>query len=308
MINKKILLSIIVLFTFETNAQSEHTLQSGREIKIENQNAEIKQGNIIPELLLKNKDHDHKSYITFSKFNVDKEGLDINNTINARHIITEVISDNESWINGNINITHNPANLLIINPNGIIIGDKFKITNTIKNYIVTGKMATEPDDWEDITAEQFESSGGNLIIYGADAHDNFNNTTLISRNIEIRKSKLYSDNLHIDIMLNTDGRYTHSPKISIDSDSEINAGLLSGNLTGVRLSNAGKITGNIDLRTTDSSIDNSGEMTGKSGKITYRGNFHFNGKDNTKYNNRDIFQAIDDHSFFDTGLKTVNIE
>ncbi|HAT3808232.1 TPA: filamentous hemagglutinin N-terminal domain-containing protein [Morganella morganii] len=306
--NKTILSFVFILFTCETTAQSEHTLQSGREIKIENQDAEIKQGNIIPELILKNKDHDHKSHITFSKFNVDEDGLDINNSINAKHIITEVISDNESWINGNINITHNPASLLIINPNGIIIGNQFKITNTIKNNIVTGRMITEPDDWEDITAEQFESSGGNLIIYGADAHDNFNNTTLISRNIEIRKSKLYSDNLHIDIMLNTDGRYPYSPKISIDSDSEINAGLFSGNLTGVRLSNAGKITGNIDLRTTDSSIDNSGEMTGKSGKITYRGNFYFNGKDNTKYTNSDVFWSVDDHSIFDTGLKTVTIE
>ncbi|KJF78339.1 hypothetical protein UA45_06830 [Morganella morganii] len=169
-------------------------------------------------------------------------------------------------------------------------------------------MKSPVNDWDDIRPEQFEHNGGKLTISGANRHGNFNNTTLISSNIRMRKSKLYANNLYIKTLLNRYDGYSRSPKIAISKDTEIHAGLLSAELIGVNFKNFGTITGNLDFKTTDTSIENAGTISGDTGKIAYQGNMFFNGKSNIKYNNSDIFYSIDEHSFFDTGLKIVNIE
>lgn len=306
--NKITLLFPAILFSCEVMADSKYTYPSGHEIKPENKAAEIIFGSNKPELILKQKGYDNESHVTFSQFNVGPDGLNINNKINARYIITEVISDNISRLEGDIRVTHNPAHFFIINPNGITVKNTFKISGTIHNHLITGRMKSEVDDWSDIWPGQLEHNGGKLIISGANRRGNFNNTTLISSDIRMRKSKLYANNLHIETILNRYDGYSRPPKITISKDTKIDAGLLSAELTGVKFKNFGTITGDLDFKTTDASIENRGTLTGGTGKITYRGNMSFNGKNNTKYTNSDIFQAIDDHSIFDTGLKTVTIE
>ncbi|HBH7050753.1 TPA: filamentous hemagglutinin N-terminal domain-containing protein [Morganella morganii] len=308
MINKKSLLLSTLVFTCEAIAHSGYTYPSGHEIKIKNQAAEIISGNQTPELILKKKGDNRESHVTFSQFNVGRNGLDINNEINARYIITEVISDNISRLEGNIRVTKNQANLFIVNPNGITVKNQFKISGTMHNYLITGRLKDNIDDWDDFTAEQTEHKGGKLLISGANRRGNFNNTTLISSNIRMRKSKLYANNLQIETILNRYDGYSRPPKITISKDTKIHAGLLTAELTGVKFKNFGTITGDLDFKTTDASIENRGTLTGGTGKITYRGNMSFNGKNNTKYNNSDVFRAVDDHSIFDTGLKTVSIE
>lgn len=306
--NKTTLLFTTILFTCEVTANSGYAYTSGHEIKPKNNVAEIISGDKRPELILKQKGSDNESHATFSQFNVGRNGLNINNKINASHIITEVISDNISRLEGDIRITHNPAHFFIINPNGITINRKFKISGTIHNHLITGRMKSPVNDWDDIRPEQFEHNGGKLTISGANRHGNFNNTTLISSNIRMRKSKLYANNLYIKTLLNRYDGYSRSPKITISKDTEIHAGLLSAELIGVNFKNFGTITGNLDFKTTDTSIENAGTISGDTGKIAYQGNMFFNGKSNIKYNNSDIFYSIDEHSFFDTGLKIVNIE
>lgn len=306
--NKITLLFPAIFFSCEVIADSKYTYPSDHEIKPENNVAEIVSDGNKPELILKQKGTDNESHVTFSQFNVGPDGLNINNKINASYIITEVISDNISRLEGDIRVTHNPAHFFIINPNGITIKNKFKISGTIHNHLITGRMKSEVDDWSDIWPGQFEHNGGKLIISGANRRGNFNNTTLISSNIRMRKSKLYANNLQIETILNRYDGYSRPPKITISKDTKIHTGLLTAELTGVKFKNFGTITGDLDFKTTDASIENRGTLTGGTGKITYRGNMSFNGKNNTKYNNSDVFRAVDDHSIFDTGLKTVSIE
>lgn len=308
MMNKITLLFPAIFFSCEVIADSKYTYPSDHEIKPENNVAEIVSDGNKPELILKQKGTDNESHVTFSQFNVGPDGLNINNKINASYIITEVISDNISRLEGDIRVTHNPAHFFIINPNGITIKNKFKISGTIHNHLITGRMKSEVDDWSDIWPGQFEHNGGKLIISGANRRGNFNNTTLISSNIRMRKSKLYANNLQIETILNRYDGYSRPPKITISKDTKIHTGLLTAELTGVKFKNFGTITGDLDFKTTDASIENRGTLTGGTGKITYRGNMSFNGKNNTKYNNSDVFRAVDDHSIFDTGLKTVSIE
>ncbi|EMJ9774186.1 filamentous hemagglutinin N-terminal domain-containing protein [Morganella morganii] len=308
MMNKITLLFPAIFFSCEVIADSKYTYPSDHEIKPENNVAKIVSDGNKPELILKQKGTDNESHVTFSQFNVGPDGLNINNKINASYIITEVISDNISRLEGDIRVTHNPAHFFIINPNGITIKNKFKISGTIHNHLITGRMKSEVDDWSDIWPGQFEHNGGKLIISGANRRGNFNNTTLISSNIRMRKSKLYANNLQIETILNRYDGYSRPPKITISKDTKIHTGLLTAELTGVKFKNFGTITGDLDFKTTDASIENRGTLTGGTGKITYRGNMSFNGKNNTKYNNSDVFRAVDDHSIFDTGLKTVSIE
>ncbi len=306
--SKKILLLSTLTFACEVTANSGYTYPSGYEIKIENKAAEVIAGEHRPELILKQKGSDNESHVTFSQFNVGSKGLSINNKINSGYIITEVISDNISRLEGDIRVTHNRANLFIVNPNGITVKNQFKISGTMHNYLITGRIKDTVDDRDDFTAEQTEHKGGKLRISGVNLRSNFNNTTLISSNINIRKSKIYANNLHIETILNRYNGYSRSPKITISKDAQIHAGLLSADLTGVKFKNFGKITGDLEFRTRDVTIENTGTITGGTGKITYRGNMHFNGKNNTQYNNSDVFRDIDGDSIFDTGFKTVTIE
>lgn len=308
MMNKTTLLFPAILFTCEVTASSGYIYPSGHEIKSENNVAEIVSADNKPQLILKQKGSDNESHVTFSQFNVGPDGLNINNKINARYIITEVISDNISRLEGDIRVTHNQANLFIVNPNGITVKNQFKISGTMHNYLITGRIKDTVDDWDDFTAEQTEHKGGKLRISGVNLRGNFNNTTLISSNINIRKSKVYANNLHIETILNRYNGYSRSPKITISKDAQIHAGLLSADLTGVKFKNFGKITGDLEFRTRDVTIENTGTITGGTGKIAYRGNMHFNGKNNTQYNNSDVFRDIDGDSIFDTGFKTVTIE
>lgn len=308
MMNKTTLLLPAILFTCEVTANPGYTYPSGHEIKTENNVAEIISGSNKPELILKQKGTDNESHVTFSQFNVGPDGLNINNKINANYIITEVISDNISRLEGDIRVTHNPAHFFIINPNGITVKNKFKISGTIHNHLITGRMKSEVDDWSDIWPGQLEHNGGKLIISGANHRGNFNNTTLTSSDIRMRKSKLYANNLHIETILNRYDGYSRPPKITISKDVKIDAGLLSAELTGVKFKNFGTITGDLDFKTTDTSIENRGTLTGGTGKITHRGNMYFHGKNNIKYNNNDVFRDIDSHSFFSTKLNTVSIE
>jgi len=308
MINKKALLLSALIFTCDTTAGSVYTYPSGHVIKIKNQAAEIIAGDKKPELILKQKGDDRESHVTFEQFNVGLNGLKINNKINARYIITEVVSDDISRLEGDIRVTHNKAHLFIINPNGITISNKFKISGTIYNHLITGRMKSPVDDWDDIWPGQIEHNGGELNISGAKRRGNFDNTTLISSNINMDKSKLYANNLHIETISDTYDKYPGAPKITINKDTEIHAGLLSAKLIGVKFKNSGKIIGDMDFETTDVSIENTGIITGGTGKIAYRGDMDFKGKYNIKYKNSDIFKSRDKHDFFGNKISTVNIE
>lgn len=60
------------------------------------------------------------SHNIFSDYNVGEKGLVIINNENANTIINEVVGGNKSHLRGNTFIAGGKANLLIVNPNGVV--------------------------------------------------------------------------------------------------------------------------------------------------------------------------------------------
>lgn len=86
------------------------------------------------------------SHNYYTKFNVSEKGLNINNTLPdhiAKIIINEVTSidnDNESLLNGNINIKGVPADLIVANPNGIECNG-CSFTHSPSTYLTAGYVS-----------------------------------------------------------------------------------------------------------------------------------------------------------------------
>lgn len=73
----------------------------------------------LDEITILSKNEDNVSHIYYDKFNVNPEGLTINNDVSSKLIINEVVSNNQTNLLGNLAIKGSMAKVIIANPNGI---------------------------------------------------------------------------------------------------------------------------------------------------------------------------------------------
>lgn len=128
------------------------------------------------------------SYNAYTDFNVLKPGVTLDNqAVDARTIINEVISNNTSIIQGDINVSGPRAHIIIANPNGIVV-DGGRFINTGGVALTTGRVALEDISVTPITTQQnaiIETSEGTLTIEGAGLSGIFTNLELIAKQVFI---------------------------------------------------------------------------------------------------------------------------
>lgn len=283
----KLPLYLFIFLSPYSVANHSYTYESGEQIKLKSHNASISEKNGKPVLMLKGQKNE--THINFDKLSVGNKGLEIDNSIDTSYIITEVISDRPSVFRGEINVTQNPAKLIIINPNGFEMKEQFGISGTIYNKIIAGNAPDDIVDYDDINMHELQSNGSKITISGVNNKNRFSETSLLSRNISIRESNLYFDKLYIGNIFINEGENLGNSKITIDKDSVINITSLSGDFVGARFYQHGNITGNVNFTLNHSHLNNTGKMTGDYGKIILKDNISsVTGTENMTYTNSDV--------------------
>ncbi|HHN8371707.1 TPA: filamentous hemagglutinin N-terminal domain-containing protein [Morganella morganii] len=283
----KLPLYLFIFLSPYSVANHSYTYESGEQIKLKSHNASISEKNGKPVLMLKGQKNE--THINFDKLSVGNKGLEIDNSIDTSYIITEVISDHPSVFRGEINVTQNPAELIIINPNGFEMKEEFGISGTTHNSIIAGNAPDDIVDYDDINIHELQSNGSKITISGVNNTSRLSETSLLSRNISIRKSNLSLDKLHIENIFINEGGNSGRSKITIDTDSVINTTSLSGDFVGARIYQHGNITGNVNFTLNHSHLNNTGKMTGDYGKIILKDNISsVTGTENMTYTNPDV--------------------
>lgn len=97
--------------------------------------------NDVAEIFISPSDNKNISHNKYDKFNVDRNGIILNNTqANANYIINEVINNGPtSLIEGNIGVEGRAAHVIIANPNGIVC-DGCGFSNTLSETLVSGSI------------------------------------------------------------------------------------------------------------------------------------------------------------------------
>ncbi|HAS8349500.1 TPA: filamentous hemagglutinin N-terminal domain-containing protein [Vibrio vulnificus] len=283
----KLPLYLFIFLSPYSVANHSYTYESGEQIKLKSHNASISEKNGKPVLMLKGQKNE--THINFDKLSVGNKGLEIDNSIDTSYIITEVISDHPSVFRGEINVTQNPAKLIIINPNGFEMKEQFGISGTIYNKIIAGNAPDDIFDYDDINMHELQSNGSKITISGVNNTSRLSETSLLSKNVSIRKSNLYFDKLYIGNIFINEGENPGDSKITIDKDSVINITSLSGDFVGAHFYQHGNITGNVNSTLNHSHLNNTGKMTGDYGKIILKDNISsVTGTENMTYTNHDV--------------------
>ncbi|MBW5406319.1 filamentous hemagglutinin N-terminal domain-containing protein [Morganella morganii] len=105
------------------SGSTEYTYRNGDKIRVaspEVQTSLFKDESGKPVLEINSPDNHGISHNIFTDYNVGEEGLVIINNENANTIINEVIGEKKTHLRGNTFIAGGKANLLIVNPNGVV--------------------------------------------------------------------------------------------------------------------------------------------------------------------------------------------
>ncbi|GAA0348950.1 filamentous hemagglutinin N-terminal domain-containing protein [Morganella psychrotolerans] len=133
------------------------------------------------------------SYNSYDAFNVDKKGLTFNNqTADAGMIINEVVSDQKSFLNGNMSVDGKKAHLVIANPNGISCNG-CGITGAKQLTLTAGKIALSQDG----ALLGYYDNSGSIRINNTDGNSfsSVNKLNIIAENITIRNSQIKTADL-----------------------------------------------------------------------------------------------------------------
>ncbi|MBW5406313.1 filamentous hemagglutinin N-terminal domain-containing protein [Morganella morganii] len=247
-----ILIPALLVSSFYTSATLAHADNDG--IKISNTAAELINGKNKPIIKVTEKNSDGRSHITYDNFNVSHAGLIINNEIGSNIIINEVISDNPTMLNGEIQITEHPAKLMIVNQNGITCSAcNFK--NAINTNLIVGQIkdSKRPAEW-----------GGdhNAKITIIDTNKKMSNIILNGKNIEIINSQLTFDSLTFTNMKSTIKNGTMKSRVFIDNESKIKSGNIKLSLMDTIFTNNGTINSHFSGITFHSNLENNGYIYG----------------------------------------------
>jgi filamentous hemagglutinin len=153
------------------------------------------------------------SHNQYNDFNVDKRGLVLNNAANvtpsqlagyvvgnpnlqpgqsARIILNEVVSTNRSALNGALEVAGNRADVIVANPNGILVGGATFI-NTSKATLTTGTPVFGGDG----SLNAFRVSRGAVEIAGAGLDASLTDRLdIIARNV-IANGKVWANQLKV---------------------------------------------------------------------------------------------------------------
>lgn len=230
------------------------------------------------------------SHNIYNKFNVDKKGLIFNNSQNAikttlagdiqgnsnltsgaaKVILNEVISKNQSALQGWLEVAGNKAHLIIANPNGIscqgcgfINAEKVTVTTgkpdmqngMLKGYNVNGGM---------VTLAQLESASPTEILA---------RSVIVSGKVFAEELAVVTGNNYVDITGKTTGtvkaqgyRQTYGIDVAALGGMYANKIKLVSSEKGVGVRNSGIIAGNADIQ-----IDSSGKIINNNAKIQAAG-------------------------------------
>ncbi|HEV7778196.1 MAG TPA: filamentous hemagglutinin N-terminal domain-containing protein, partial [Luteibacter sp.] len=153
------------------------------------------------------------SHNQYNDFNVDKRGLILNNAANvtpsqlagyvvgnpnlqpgqsARIILNEVVSTNRSALNGALEVAGNRADVIVANPNGILVGGATFI-NTSKATLTTGTPVFGGDG----SLNAFRVNRGAIEIAGAGLDASLTDRLdIIARNV-IANGKVWANQLNV---------------------------------------------------------------------------------------------------------------
>ncbi|HHZ8504608.1 TPA: filamentous hemagglutinin N-terminal domain-containing protein [Morganella morganii] len=283
------LLSAVILTALSATAFSatEQTFSDGLKIKLNEKStgSDLRMYKGKPVLAIADLDKNKISHNYFDEFNVGKEGMYIGNNKGANTIITEVISNSPSLLNGNIDIIGKLGTLVVANPNGITTDSGFSVSNIQNLELATAKI-TDTSDKDNI--KMINSKDGKLRIIRTDITPDakLDKLSLISNKISIKKSKLNSDELNFNLLTSSKSKKTLSDtvvyvdaygrdgmhkikktnlnrkpsELYISADSEVTANNVNINLLESKFNNKGSIHGRENVRIT-SKKQNEGNYT-----------------------------------------------
>ncbi|HBH7050755.1 TPA: filamentous hemagglutinin N-terminal domain-containing protein [Morganella morganii] len=283
------LLSAVILTALSATAFSatEQTFSDGLKIKLNEKStgSDLRMYKGKPVLAIADLDKNKISHNYFDEFNVGKEGMYIGNNKGANTIITEVISNSPSLLNGNIDIIGKLDTLVVANPNGITTDSGFSVSNIQNLELATAKI-TDTSDKDNI--KMINSKDGKLRIIRTDITPDakLDKLSLISNKISIKKSKLNSDELNFNLLTSSKSKKTLSDtvvyvdaygrdgmhkikktnlnrkpsELYISADSEVTANNVNINLLESKFNNKGSIHGRENVRIT-SKKQNEGNYT-----------------------------------------------
>ncbi|PHM45620.1 filamentous hemagglutinin N-terminal domain-containing protein [Xenorhabdus miraniensis] len=196
----------------------------------DNANTQIQNVNNIPVINIANPNGAGVSYNAYKEFNVGSQGtilnnslsgvnsqlagqLDKNNNLNsaAKIIVNEVVGGNQSQFLGKLELVGNKANVVISNPNGIMLNGAGFI-NLDNVNLNTGKISLRPDG----ALHSANVAGGKITIgeKGLDATSGVNGVALVSRFLELN-GKIKAKNLAVVIGGNE--KDYNKPQYAIDT-------------------------------------------------------------------------------------------
>lgn len=229
------------------------------------------------------------SYNAYTDFNVLKPGVSLNNqAVDARTIINEVVSNNPSFIEGQLEVLGPKAHVIIANPNGITVnGGKF--VNTGGLVLSTGRVTLNDIQITPITTQQntvIETTEGKITIEGEGLSGIFTHLELIAKELFIDGAVTNEHPLS--------GANTHmvAGSSQVELDSSVSTVDLSNrwatvqaltedvsdtcpNAICVNISSAGAITGsNIEIALTESGagVNSNGIITASQNNIEMSAN------------------------------------
>ncbi|WP_082981445.1 filamentous hemagglutinin N-terminal domain-containing protein [Morganella psychrotolerans] len=137
------------------------------------------------------------SYNSYNSFNVDKNGVTFNNqTAGAGLIINEVVSDQKSYLNGNMHVDGQKAHLIIANPNGIACNG-CSVSGADQLTLAGGKIVLSQDDV--LLGYHNENHKSNIRINNTNENtfSSVDKLNIIAENITFRDSKINTPNLTV---------------------------------------------------------------------------------------------------------------
>ncbi|EPU3934925.1 filamentous hemagglutinin N-terminal domain-containing protein [Morganella morganii] len=301
------LLSAVILAALSASAFSatEQTFSDGLKIKLNEKGtgSDLRMYKGKPVLAIADLDKNKISHNYFDEFNVGKEGMYIGNNKGANTIITEVISNSPSLLNGNIDIIGKLGTLIVANPNGITTDSGFSVSNIQNLKLATAQIA---DTSNKDNIKMINSKDGKLRIIRTNITSDakLGKLSLISNKISIKKSKLNSDELNFNLLTSSKNKKTLSDtvvyvdaygpagmhkvnitnlnrkpsELYISADSEVTANNVNINLLESKFNNKGSIHGRENVRITSKkqneggyTIVNNGDITNMNNMGTIRG-------------------------------------